>query len=246
MAYNTPKRENLPIEKPTINCEFALVKYQIKNEYSSDAPKLYLVGNPNHVSITFNDLVAVTHQNQGNGDATLPAQTAKVVAMFNDVTNTFFNKLLNKGYAEFLGELPVAYHGESIICNITDPMNPKGSNTGGNNVNDSDENGEQISSSPSTSGGNDGSDGNNGSNSSSGKGGKQSGGRVQFIVNFPKDDKDSNGKNNEPNGNEGYTRDDEDATDRINKEVQEMNDEAKENKERFTHIGKFIKFTTGN
>ena len=245
MAYGQ-QRENLPIEKIEKDMEFVLVKYQNKNEYTNP-PKFYLVGNPDNVSVTFNDIVAVSHQRTDKSDTAMEAMTAKVIAMFNDLSDKILLTLLNETYEEFLEtDILANYHGEKIICNITDPMNPKGSNTGGNNANDSDENGEQISSSPSSSNGNNGDNGNqNGNNRSGGNSSSKNGKRIQFIVNYPKDNSNNDESNqNSNNDGDGHFEDDKNRTDEYNQKAHELNENEDKEKEKFIHRGKFITFRT--
>ena len=148
MAYYTPRKEDMIIEKPEKGQEFCLVKYQTKNEYE-DA-QIYLVSNYDKVSVTFGDDVVVSYCPNGEKDHHLPNTTARVIAMLNDQSDEIFRTLYNKDYVSMLEEMEVKWHGEKIICNITNPSSPKGSGSGGMTVTGQDENGEPIDSSPST------------------------------------------------------------------------------------------------
>ena len=148
MAYYTPKKEDLIIEKPEQGQEFCLVKYQTKNEYE-DA-QIYLVSNYDKVSVTFGDDVVVSYSSANDKDYHLPNTTARVIAMLNDQSDEIFRTLYNKDYVSMLEEMNVKWHGENIICNITNPSSPMGSGSGGMTVTGQDENGEPVDSSPST------------------------------------------------------------------------------------------------
>ena len=170
MGYGIPRKEDLMIEKPEKGQEFVLVKYKTDSDY--DDPQLYLVSNYDKVSLSFGDDVVVSYTVVDPKDKRMPNTTARVVAMFNDLTDGIMRTLYNTDYVSFLEELGVRWQGEKVICNITNPSQPKGSDTGGMSVTGQGEDGESIESSPST----DGTGGNGGNNGDNSKGNPRGGG----------------------------------------------------------------------
>lgn len=173
MGYGIPRKEDLIIEKPEKGQEFVLVKYKTDSDY--DDPQLYLVSNYDKVSVSFGDDIVVSYTVADAKDKRMPNTTARVVAMFNDLTDGIMRTLYNTDYVSYLMELGVRWQGEKVICNITNPSQPKGSGSGGMSVTGQGEDGESIESSPFNGGESENGD-NEGGNNGSKKGQKGSSG----------------------------------------------------------------------
>lgn len=172
--------------------EFVLIK---ATNGDASVSELILASNRDGVSCTFNDYVVLTYP---EGNKALPFKVYQVVGLFNEDTDFILRNLLNDTVKDYLENLNAKYFGQVVKCNVTNPDNPKGSNSGGN-TSTSNPNGEgKEESSPSTSNGGSNSGSNSSRPSGSSKGKKPN---ITIIVQKTNDNNNGSSGNNQGNDN---------------------------------------------